>query len=98
MSLRRILQIGVDQHDGIAPGVVHPGSDRDLVAEVAGEVHNLDTLILCMQLAHDLRRAVAAAVIHQNQFPRLPRTVQHLADAPVQLMQHTFFIETGRYD
>ena len=36
-DFRRILQIGVHDHDRIAPRVVEAGGDRELVPEIAGK-------------------------------------------------------------
>ena len=59
-------------HDGVALRVVRAGRDRDLVPEVAREVDHLDARVRGVQLAHDLRRAVAAAVVDQHQLPVQP--------------------------
>ena len=37
-QLGRVLQVGVEHHDGVAAGVVEPGGQRRLVAEVARQV------------------------------------------------------------
>lgn len=48
---RRILQVGVDQHDGVAIGVIEASGDGDLVAEVARQKNDPNMFVARLYLA-----------------------------------------------
>jgi hypothetical protein len=66
-QLRRVLEVGVDHHDDVAAGVLQPGAERRLVAEVAGEHDDLDPLVGGGELAEQLAGRVLGAVVDEHQ-------------------------------
>jgi len=48
-DLRRMLQVAIHQHGGIAAHIAQPGGNGDLLAEIAAEGDGLDALVLRVQ-------------------------------------------------
>jgi len=65
-QFRRILEVGVDQHDGIAPGRVEPGRERDLMAEVPREPQEAQALVAGRKAPQHVPRAVGRPVVHEQ--------------------------------
>ncbi len=80
------MQVSVDDDHSVAPGIIQTGGDSDLVTEVTGKVQHLDSRVGSVQLAHELRRAVAAAIVDEYKFPRIAGLVHHLLDTPVEFV------------
>ncbi len=96
-DLRRVLQVGVDDDDGVAARVIHPGGDRNLVAEVPRKVEDDDVLrVLRVERVHQLRRLVAAAVVDEHQLPGFAQARHHIADALIEFFDELFFIVNRR--
>ena len=67
-DFRRILQIGVHDHDGVAGCVIQARGERRRVAEVPREVDELDPVIPGGPFRQQRGRAVATAVVHDDPF------------------------------
>ena len=65
---RRVLQVPVDNHDGVADAVVESRAECGLVAEVAAEVDDLVVRVAGEEPFHDFAGAVLGTVVHENQF------------------------------
>ncbi len=94
----RVLQVGVNQDDGVTGRVVHARRNRGLMAEVASKVNHLDARILLGQRVHHLHRAVTTAIVDQHQLPRLASRVHDFGDARVEDIEVALFIVDGRDD
>lgn len=66
---RRVLQIGVQQHDRLAGGVIDAGGERLLLAEIAAEFDSADAAVLRMPIAEPGEGVVLAAVVDGDDFP-----------------------------
>src|SRR5438132_542001 len=60
--LRLVLEIGVERHDDFAPGALHSGEHRRVLAVVAVEADHPYRSVAGAERAKDVRRLVAAAV------------------------------------
>ena len=67
--LRRVLQVGIHDHHGLAIGMVEPGGDRDLLAEIAAERDRADPAVLRIEGSQRRQRSVAAAVVDADDLP-----------------------------
>jgi len=92
-QLRRMLEVRVHAHQGVARAEVHPRRQRHLVPEVPGEGEQLDARILLVQRGHGLRRAVGAAVVHEDQLEVTTKFRHHGHDALVQRNDVVLFVE-----
>src|SRR6185369_11396065 len=95
--LRRVLEVAVDQHHAVAAGVVDPGSDRRLVAEVARQLHQLEARVLLVEAADDVAGAVGAAVVDEHRLPVIAGSVECLGESAAQLRQVLPLVE-DRHD
>ena len=68
---------------------------RGLMAEVARQLDQLDARIFRVELAHDLAGVIAAAVVNQNDLPRLAGLIERGRDAPAELGQVLMLVEYG---
>ena len=93
---RRVLQVRVHQHDGVAAAVGQPRLDRSLMAEIAREVDDADAAIGGGQLVEDSRALVRRAVVDKNDFIVARARRRRRADAPHQLGQGAGFVEHGQ--
>lgn len=94
----RVLKIAVDKDDAIAARVVDAGGDGGLVAEVSGEIENFDAWIFSVNLPKHFERAVAAAVVDANQFPRIADGIQGGGHPLAKLGKIVFLVEDGDDD
>ncbi len=69
-QLRRVLEVGVEHHHGVAGGVVETGGERGLVAEVPRQGDDAHPRVAVGQLLQRVRRAVRGAVVDQHQLER----------------------------
>ena len=72
-----MLQIRVHDDDRVAARVIEPGGDGDLLAEVAAERDGAIARIKLMGSAQPLKRAVAGAVVDENDLEGIGRTLQN---------------------
>jgi hypothetical protein len=96
--LRRILQVGIERDDELSLGVLEPGEDRGMLAEVALEQHHARLpragLLLAAQQGH---RSIAAPVIDEDALVRHLETVEGGIEPPEERRQRSLLIENG-YD
>ena len=65
---KRILQIRIQEHHGIAGSVIQSGGRGDLVPEIPGEVQHSDARVGGSPFRQKRERLIRTPVIHQNQF------------------------------
>jgi hypothetical protein len=83
----RVLEVGINDDDGIPARVIHAGGDGELVPEVAGEMqHDHMFGVLRVELIQQVRGAVVATIIHQHELPRFAQTFHYRVDATVKLL------------
>src|SRR5439155_23642586 len=97
-NFRRILEVAVDENDAIAPRVLQSRGHGRLVAEVPRQLDQLDARLIGVELADNLARSVAAAVIDQNDLPLFAALLQRASEPPSQLGQILLLIEDGGDD
>ena len=64
-----MLQVGIHDDDRVAPGMVEPGRDGDLLAEIAAEGDRADPRLVTADLADPLQGIVPAAVVDEDHLP-----------------------------
>jgi len=67
-QLWRVLQIGIDDHHGIAGGIIEPRGHGDLLAEIPAQINDGHPGVAFLQRAKDVGRSVLAAVIDIDDF------------------------------
>ena len=77
-----MLEIAVDRDDGLAGRVREAGRQRDVLAEVAREADDLDPRILRGRRGEHAERAVAAAVVDEDDLERLADALEDRARSP----------------
>lgn len=65
-QLGRVLQIGVDHDDRIAPTVIEAGGQSDLLAEVAAQVDDRYSRVAVVERFEQLAGGVPAAVVGED--------------------------------
>ena len=96
--LRRVLQVGVERDDHVAPRALHAREHGGVLAVVAVEPDHTDGRILMMQRAQDVRRSVAAPVVDEDHLVRLRDPLQREREAMVQVDEARRFVEHGHHD
>ena len=95
--LRRVLQVGIDQHRSgtAAVGIVQPRQHRGLLAEVAGELQQRDGRIGMALLpgTDHSNRGIGGTVINQQQMVHLRQGHDTLNEGA----DHLGFVEAGRH-
>lgn len=87
-QLRRMLQVGVHEDGAVAARVVDGGRQRDLLAEVARKAQVAHAGVLRRQGAHNFKRGIGAAVVHEKQLEvAVPHAADDAAEALVQRPQ-----------
>jgi hypothetical protein len=72
--LGRILQVGIQRDDDLAAAVLEAGHDGHVLAGVGGKQDDAGDVGARLELlAQDRGRAVAAAVVDENDFVASPR-------------------------
>ena len=95
-DLGRVLQVAVDDHDGVAAGVVEAGGDRELVAERAREVQHAHAGVGGRDPVEDLGRPVGRAVVDDDELER--EAVQRRDDTRAELAGEPLLVEHRRDD
>ena len=95
-QLRRVLQVGVEHHHGVALGVVEAGGERRLVPEVARQVDDADARVGPGEAIEQHRRTVARAVVDQHQLEWEP--LERRAHARVELLDRRLLVVDGGDD
>ena len=79
----RVLEIGINDRNGVAFGVINAGADRDLMSKVARKDHAFHARVLCAQFAPNVRRAILTAVEHKHEFAVTVKLIHHGARAAI---------------
>ena len=69
---RVILHVGIKRNNDVAPYVLEAGSHGGGLSAIVPESYEMDLGIFIGKPAHDLARAVAAAVVNEHNFEFLP--------------------------
>ena len=94
--LGRVLEIGVEHHDGVAAGVVEAGGERRLVAEVPRQVDDAHPRVVRGQRLELHRGAVGGPVVDEDELEG--QRVQGRAHARVELLDRGVLVVDGRHD
>ena len=97
-ELGRVLQVGIDDHDGVAVGVVEARTHGSFLAEVARKVDHRHARIRIVQRAKNRHRAVLAAIVDVNDFGGCRQAIEHAGEAPVKRLQHGLLVVDGDDD
>ncbi len=94
-DLGGILQVAVHDDGGPAVGVVEPGADGDLVAEVARQPDRADPGIALAERLGRLVGAVSRPVVDEEHLGGAVELVHDTGQSPVQLVQVLPLIQNG---
>ena len=97
-QLGRILQVGVDDQDALAPANRQPGRQGELVPMVSHQPDGHDARVALGRFGHDIPCAIARAVVDQHHLARPADPVQDGADPAQKLGQGVLLVEAGRHD
>src|SRR3954451_20109409 len=78
--LGRVLEVAVEHHDHVTAGVLEPGGQRRLVAEVAGEADDLHPRVARRGGRHRVAGAVLRTVVDEDQL--VVEVAERVVDAP----------------
>ena len=95
-----MLPVTVERHDGVALGVIEPGGERRLVAEVAAQLQDRHAAVVARRL-HELgRRMVDRAVVDvaDPDVVLAPQRRHHVHQPPVELGHDGFLVVDGDDD
>ena len=65
-DFRRVLQVGVHDHDSASAGVIETGGDRNLLAEIARKRQGVKARLLGAKVAQNVQALVGRPVIDKN--------------------------------
>ncbi|MNE59176.1 hypothetical protein D3C80_1542550 [compost metagenome] len=91
-NLRRVLKIGINNNYRLPFSIVHPGGNRDLMAEIAGEVNQLDIRVTAADPAYNLSCAVTAAIIDEDQLVGITTFVHNLLETLIRMLNDFLLI------
>ena len=91
-KLRRVLQIGIHNDDGLPLHGIQPGSDGDLMAKVAAQTDHLEPRVEAALIGDQRGTAVTAAIIHQKHFAGAVQRIHQRAHPFEQQRQNGLFI------
>lgn len=91
----RVLHVGIQDDDGIPGGRIQPGSDGDLLPEVAGQVNDLYVRI--HQCIKNIRGTVRTAIIDKKDFVGIFRVPENACHAFIARLNDRFLV-VGRDD
>jgi hypothetical protein len=95
----RVLQIGVDDQDGVTAAQVESRGQRQLVTVIARQVDRDQVRILGREFLHDRPARIARAVIHQNDLIILAHRLSGgRAEALMKRSKAGFLVEAGDDD
>ena len=97
--LRRILQVGVERDDDVAAAVLETGHDRHVLAGIGGKQDDAGDIGPRLELlAQDRRRAVAAAVVDEDDLVGFAQGVERRVKAGEQRRESGFLVVDGDDD
>ena len=91
-QLGGVLQVGVDEHHGVAAGVVEARAERRLVPEVAGQSEDTHPRVGGRHRLQDAGAAVTAAVVDEEDLARAGQRGEHGREPLVEVRQDLFFV------
>ena len=98
-DLGRVLEVGVDEGDGITGRAFHAAGHGDLMAEIARQGEHPPPRIGALQLAQEVQRRVAAAVVDIDELEvELGDGFQGGDEAAMGLADDRFLVEAGDDD
>ena len=62
-QFRRILQVGIDDDNRVASGLVQAGAESDFLAEISAQIEQRNTIVYFPERVYPFQRAIDAAVI-----------------------------------
>ena len=95
--LGRVLEIGVEGDDDVTARPLHPGEHRRVLPVVPVEPDDAHRPVLGVEGAQDVRGAVAAAVVHEDDLVRPPELLERLGEAMVEVAEALGLVE-DRHD
>ena len=96
---RRILQVGVQSHDALAPAAFESGHDRHVLPVIAVEQHHAGHVRPLLELRPQQRRgAIAAAVIDEDDFVARIEPVQGGIEPVEQRLQARLLVVDRDHD
>ena len=84
-QLGRVLEISVEEHDGIPARDAHAARERALRAEVPGVVDDDDAFVATREVGQDLGGVVGARVVHEDDLVVDPDPLEDLREPLVHL-------------
>src|SRR5204863_6249546 len=95
--LRVVLQVPIHGDNDVALRKVKSGLQGRSLAEVSPQPNDRDSRILLTDLIQELARLVAAPIVDEDDFVRLPETIEHVGEARVK-RPNIFLLVVQRYD
>ena len=96
-DLRRILQIGIHDHDSMASGMFQASGHSHLMAKISGEGHDTHPGLSRLETLQKGKRAVPAAIIYVEDFKAARGFLIHQLYEPLMgLADHCFFVKAGK--
>jgi hypothetical protein len=97
--LGRVLQVGIERDHALAAAALEAGDDGEVLPEVAVQQHHArDVGALVELLAQQRRRAVAAAVVHEDHLVLEPERVEGRVEPGEESGQARFLVVDGNDD
>src|SRR5438105_13897467 len=91
--LGRVLQIGVEGYHALAAAALEAGHDRHVLTEVAVQKHHAGNVRpSCELLAQERRRAVATAIVDENNLVRNPEPIERRIRPREERAEASFFV------
>jgi hypothetical protein len=95
-QFRRVLQVAVDHHHGVAGGMFQPRGERCLVTEVSRQVHDLHARVAVREPIQQLARPVVARVVRDHDLEREP--VEYGCHATIELLDEARLVVHRSHD
>ena len=93
-QFRRILQVGIHDHDRITRGVFESGGGGNLLPEIARETQAAHARVGARQLVQDARGFILAAVVHEDELERAGalQAIRDLSETAMRFRQNGRFV------
>ena len=95
---RIVLQVRIHRNDDLARCEIEARLHGRGLSEVAAEVNDLEARMLRCHFVEQCGTAVGAAVVDEDDFPRLAQLLQRREESFAQRGQAFFFVEDGNRD
>jgi hypothetical protein len=90
-----VLEIGIEDDHRFADGEVDARGQRDLVAEVPRQLHELEARISCSDLEHELVGAIGAPIVDENRLRLRIEGIHQRSEARGQQLDYSFLVVGG---